>query len=502
MSRRIPARVLETLQASAWNMMPEYLNTMLAVVHRATDLEAIEREMGTVLENTHEATVRDGIAKIPICGPMFKFANLFTAISGATSYEMLATDLGAALDNPDVTAIVLDIDSPGGEALGCSELARLIAESRGTKPIIAYVSGYGCSAAYWLAVAADQVIVSDSAIVGSIGTRMTYIDTSEADAKDGVREIEIISSQSPFKGDDNPATESGRAATQRLVDSLAQVFVDAVAEYRGVTAEHVLAHFGQGGVFVGAEALANGMADGIGTYESVHAGLLASASTARPRLAITAREERTMSQSNRLPAPVATIAGSLTPARPAAAFESGAKVRSTVARDVVVDQGAEGSVVEVKDGFYAVDFGAGEYRWLAESELEAVTADEAPATVPPAGDAPAAHTAANLIAAARLAGATAERERILAIEEMSRPDLAMIEAAAKADPRVTADQFARQIVEHDKKSKASHLASLKADESQLRVPAPTPAADRSASGNTDVDRIIGTVRRHSSTSRA
>jgi membrane-bound ClpP family serine protease len=94
-----------------------------------------------------------------------------------------------------VSAIVLNLDTPGGAVNGVDELARAIFAARERKRIIAYVGGMGASAGYWLASAASEIVVSDAAILGSIGVRMVAQDTTEADRKSG--RVEFISSQSP-----------------------------------------------------------------------------------------------------------------------------------------------------------------------------------------------------------------------------------------------------------------------------------------------------------------
>lgn len=262
-----------------WMITQESLETILTIAHdRHGDVQALQTRLGRPLDNARNVVMRDGVAVIPVTGPIFRYANLFTEISGATATGVLARDIQTALDNPYVRGIVLDINSPGGEATGINELAKLIREARSQKPIKAYVSGTGASAAYWLSSAADEVVMDELAVVGSIGVVMSYLDTSKRDATSGVRTIEIVSSQSPDKRVD-PSSDEGRAKVQDIVDQMAQVFVQAVADNRGVTADKVLSDFGRGGVLVGAAAVKAGMADRIGSLETVIAELAGSASS-------------------------------------------------------------------------------------------------------------------------------------------------------------------------------------------------------------------------------
>jgi ClpP class serine protease len=255
-----PVRAIDLLLGTAWAIDPESMQTIVDIAQRANDApEAVAARLGRPLDNTRRVTERDGAAVIPISGPIFRRANLFTEISGATSVEVLAQDLATAIADPSINNIVLEIDSPGGQATGIAELAAQIRDS--SKPIIAYVDGMAASAAYWLAAAADTVIVSPTALIGSIGVVASY--RTEKDAP-----IRIISSVSPLK-QASPDTDAGRAEAQRIVDELAAVFVADIAAYRNTSVEQVLQDFGRGGVRVGADAVSVGMADSVGTFESI-----------------------------------------------------------------------------------------------------------------------------------------------------------------------------------------------------------------------------------------
>lgn len=278
MSRVIDAFSLAS--SRPWLIEQASLETILAVAQRFGDPEALQAKLGRPLDNTRKVSMRDGVAVIPVTGPIFRYANLFTEISGATATGVLAQDIQTALDNPYVRGIVLDINSPGGEATGVNELSKLIYAGRSVKPIKAYGGGLVASGAYWLGAAADEMIIDETAALGSIGVVMSYLDTRKADEKSDVRRVEIVSSQSPDKRID-PNTDEGRAKVQATVDSLAQVFVAAVAQYRGTTVEKVLADFGRGGVLIGAQAVKAGMADRIGSLESVIAELAGHASTSK-----------------------------------------------------------------------------------------------------------------------------------------------------------------------------------------------------------------------------
>ncbi len=257
-------RIWNRITGDPWAITETALHTILEVAARENEApEAVAAKLGRQLQNSYNATERDGVAIIPVTGPLFRYANIFTAISGASSYELIARDFMSALENPQISSIILDIDSPGGEVNGVSELASMIFEARGTKPVIAYASGDAASGAYWIASAADEIVVSETSALGSIGVVGIYRGKS---AKESAETVEIVSSQSPHKRL-NPMSDDGRAKLQTRIDSMADVFVSTIARNRSVTADHVLEHYGGGDVMIGAHAVNAGLADRIGSLE-------------------------------------------------------------------------------------------------------------------------------------------------------------------------------------------------------------------------------------------
>lgn len=265
-------RALDAALGTPWAIQIPALEQILSIAAREHEVtpEALEKYRAQSIEKGEALERRGSVAVLHAVGPMFRRANLFTAFSGGVSYDVLRRDLQVAIDDKDVSSILLDIDSPGGHANGIGELAKAIQES--PKPVVAYVGGSGASAAYWLASAASEIVVDDSAALGSIGVIVGFTDSSESDRAKGVKRFEFVSSQSPLKNGD-PATPAGATEYQRLADEMAQVFIDAVAKHRGVDSETVASSFGRGGVLIGARAVEAGMADRVGTYEDVLAEL-------------------------------------------------------------------------------------------------------------------------------------------------------------------------------------------------------------------------------------
>jgi signal peptide peptidase SppA len=279
---------LSYVNSQPWMIVPEYLELIVSVASQERDFDAIakgiaeatekreERESspaalamkrGEPLGDNKRVRVRDGVAMINVVGPIVRHADFFSDISGATSTESIARNFGQALNAPGVNSILLFIDSPGGEAFGIGELAAMINERAIDKPVTAYIGGYGASAAYYIASAADEVVVDSSAMIGSIGTVMEASDYSKAYESRGIRKHQYVSEQSPKKRP-KMGTESGDSQMQELVNDMAQVFVEDVARFRGVTVEKVLSDFGQGGMMVGKKAVDAGLADRIGSFEA------------------------------------------------------------------------------------------------------------------------------------------------------------------------------------------------------------------------------------------
>lgn len=267
-------RLVVSLLGKPWAIVPGVLRELHAIALRQTEgPEAIGVKLGRSLEGAREATIRDGVAIVPIIGPIVPRAGLYDDVSGITSVSLISADLSAAVSDPNVRAIVLEVDSPGGVTTGISDLAREIRAANEVKPVTAFVSGSAASAAYWLASAAGRIVTEDTGVLGSIGVILAT-QHQEAPDRDGYRHLEIVSTGAPGKRPD-PTSDEGRAELIAWVDRVERIFVEAVAEFRSVSVETVRSDFGQGGVLIGADAVAAGMADEVSTFEETLRGAAA-----------------------------------------------------------------------------------------------------------------------------------------------------------------------------------------------------------------------------------
>ena len=209
---------------------------------------------------------RGNIGILNIRGPIVRYGGMMELSANVRSLETYAKEFKVLEEDPSVEVIVLNIDSPGGEAAGISQFATYIRNS--PKKVVAYIDDLGASAAYWIASAAKEIYASTTAFVGSIGVVFTIIDDSEKQKKEGIEKIEIVSVQSPKKRPD-VKSEEGRKQIEVWANDLADKFIKAVARYRGVSEEYVLNNFGQGDLLIAEKAKDVKMIDGIMTFEKL-----------------------------------------------------------------------------------------------------------------------------------------------------------------------------------------------------------------------------------------
>ena len=271
--------------------MSDRLEEFLALSPAALETRRANRSL-----QSETLRMRQGVAIVDISGVLLKRPNQFSLLTGAATYAGIMRNFQIALDDPGIKGILLNVDSPGGVVNGCDELAAAIYAGRGRKPITAFASGQACSAAYWIATAADGIVLSPATEVGSIGVVVGIQDQRVADKQRGVRTVEFVSSRAPDKSPD-PNTEPGRKVIQRRVDSLAEVFAAAVARHRGVSVDTVTNDFGRGGVELGANAVRHGMADQVGTFEDALEQLRTGRPISRTRPSAQPLENRTTSNS-------------------------------------------------------------------------------------------------------------------------------------------------------------------------------------------------------------
>lgn len=228
------------------------------------------REAGSQ-RRTYDMT-ESGIAILPIDGMLMKKARGMMAYSGMCTYEAIAEQFSECVEDAACRAILLDIDSPGGQTHGAFELSDLIYSARGSgKPIWACADDLAASAAYCLGSAAEKIYVTRTGAVGSIGVYALHADQEGLDSKMGLRYTYISAGE--YKTDGNPheaLSKTAKATIKNEIDRQYAMFVDTVARNRGLSAESVI---GAKALCYFADNAIPLLADEVGTLEDAVAAL-------------------------------------------------------------------------------------------------------------------------------------------------------------------------------------------------------------------------------------
>lgn len=273
-----------------WAVAPGYLEAMIEVLElRATGVKLSDEEIrDRVLAADHGALkladplprTQKGpgmVAVLPLYGLIAQKASMVNQASGprGTSTEAFGAALDQAMADPTITAIAIDVNSPGGTINGVPELTEKIRGYRGVKPMEATITGMGASAAYYLASAADKVNVTPSGEVGSIGVYTVHTDASGMLEKNGLKQTVVRAGK--YKAEGHPAeplSDDARANLQARIDEAYDGFVKAVAKSRDVSVKEVREGYGEGRVVSAQQGLRLGMIDRIETLDATIARLL------------------------------------------------------------------------------------------------------------------------------------------------------------------------------------------------------------------------------------
>lgn len=255
-----------------WALQESKLQALLGVLAvRATGRHVSPAEIQAAVgggDRGAEYRTVDGVAVIPVYGVIAKRMGLMEAMSGGTSVDTLARQVRTATRDPDVNALLLDIHSPGGSVYGVPEVAQAVMAARERKPVVAVANSFAASAAYWIAAASSDLVVTPSGEVGSIGVYAAHEYWGRALEMEGV-DVTIVTA-GKYKAELDPAvplSDSAQAYLQARVDEVYRKFIAAVAQGRGVSGETVRSEFGEGRMVFAEDAVRRGMADRIATVE-------------------------------------------------------------------------------------------------------------------------------------------------------------------------------------------------------------------------------------------
>lgn len=265
--------LLRAINTGVWMLHPHMIESYLPLAMRLVQGE----EVTFPVEASHRAfAVRAGddreyeqnapppksVAVHSITGVITKFDQY----CGPPGMESLMRQIRKAENRENIIGHILSIDSGGGEATNIETVARMIRQEV-KKPVVAWFNGYACSAAYYIAAAADEIYASEPTdIVGSIGVMITFADFRKYWEEQGVKIHEVYADESPLKNEDirDALEENYDKLRSGLLNPYAQQFITTVREFRPqLKADEAY----QGRTYTAPQAAAIGMIDGMMTFE-------------------------------------------------------------------------------------------------------------------------------------------------------------------------------------------------------------------------------------------
>lgn len=255
-------QLVSDFSAEPWAILPERFAALLNAIARMDAAwsapEAAARPAPALSGN---------VAVVPVSGVIFpRGGGLWADLFGGTSAERLTLAVQQAAADTNVSAIVLDVNSPGGSVAGVTEAAAAVRAASAQKPVVAIANHLAASAAYWIAAQAGELWVTPSGEVGSIGVFAAHQDMSKM-LEDAGLKVSLISA-GKYKVEGNPyepLTDEARAAIQERVDDYYNAFVRDVAKGRNTSVDAVRGGFGEGRTVGAVAAKREGMVDQVGT---------------------------------------------------------------------------------------------------------------------------------------------------------------------------------------------------------------------------------------------
>lgn len=268
-------------QDNFWAGTEASLDTHLMRLHHNVEREAagtvISRGTNDEPKLPYLLEIQDGVATVSMHGPMSNTTSYWDTYDKAATYPAIREALIHAASDPQVSQILLDIDSGGGSVSGVADVAALVSLINDkVKPVTAFTDGAMMSAAYWIGSSAGEVYATKIAGAGSIGVIATHRDMSKFWEDMGVKNTVIRSGKYKALANSNePLSEAGKKQIQDSLDVVYGVFVQHVADRRGVSYATTDQKMAQGREFWGEATVDAGLVDGIETFDSVMSKLKA-----------------------------------------------------------------------------------------------------------------------------------------------------------------------------------------------------------------------------------
>jgi signal peptide peptidase SppA len=224
-----------------------------------------------------EGNVTVGI--IPVFGTLVHRTDFIDAMSGVRSYESIRADYRKAQADTSFDAIAFEMASPGGEGHGLFDLVDEIKRTSATgKPTYAIVNEYAYSACYAIASACDQIFLTRTSGLGSIGVIARHADYSAKNEKDGVKYTTMfVGDRKNDFSQDAPLSDKALQILQESLVKSYDLFVSTVSANRKMTEKAVRAT--DAGIYEGQSAIDAGLADAVLSFDQA---LLQIAKTVKP----------------------------------------------------------------------------------------------------------------------------------------------------------------------------------------------------------------------------
>lgn len=358
--------------------------------------------------------VKNGVGIVSIVGSLVNRGAWVGANSGLVSYEGIQQQLKAAQASPEVASVLLDIQSPGGEAIGAFETAAMVRQVATQKRVVAVVNGMAASAGYAIASGASEIVTTETGVSGSIGVVLLHADYSAKLAQDGVKPTLIFAGAHKVDGNPfEPLPDSVRADLQAEVEAFYSAFLNTVAAGRGDRMTAGMARATEARTLIGQKAVDAGLADAVGTFESVLADL------SRAPGGRSTSQTRSLSMSEKTGAPAAETSAGISKAELEAAVAK-ATADATAAAEAKFKADADKAVKADRDRIAALDAlaakaGPGAKEIIAQAKADGSSAETAAlkifdADAHKAGAVLGALEADDATASAAVSAPTAERQ--------------------------------------------------------------------------------------------